>query len=175
MERLTATLSPLLAQGNPGNCSHQRPAKRTSLYKGTRSSTIQRTDVEQQSRNSYWKISEKLLLSLHSEVSTYSTTDSQTFPEEKGRCKADNIWYFVYGTELGHLQMRKLLSIATGRCMNHWSFQEHTDWMAYTRVGGSHFELQAASSFFEMPVFICNTSQSGYQGYKRNYSHQGNY
>ena len=153
VERLTATLSPLLAQGNPGNCSHQRPAKRTSLYKGTRSSTIQRTDVEQQSRNSYWKISEKLLLSLHSEVSTYSTTDSQTFPEEKGRCKADNIWYFVYGTELGHLQMRKLLSIATGRCMNHWSFQNtQIGWLACARVWGSHFELQAAASLFEMPM-----------------------
>ena len=64
--------------------------------------------------------------------------------------------------------MRKLFSKATGRCMNHWSFQEHTDWMACTRVWGSHIELQAASSFFEMPVFLCNTSQSGHQGYKWN-------
>jgi len=41
---------------------------------------------------------------------------------------------------------------------------EHTDWMACTRVWGSHIELQAASSFFKMPVFLCNTSQSGHQG-----------
>jgi len=40
---------------------------------------------------------------------------------------------------------------------------EHTDWMACTRVWDSHIELQAASSFFEMPVFLCNTSQSGHQ------------
>ena len=56
------------------------------------------------------------------------------------RCKADNIWYIVSGTELGHLKMRKLFSKATGRCMNHWSFLEHTDWMACTRcVGFTHW------------------------------------
>ena len=124
------------------------------------------TDIEQQSRNSYWKITEKLLCSPHSKVSTYFTS-SETFLKKKEGAKQIKL-YIVYGSELGHLKMRKLFSKATGRWMNHWSFQEHTDWIACTRVWGSHIELQAASSLFEMPVFLCNTSQCGHQGYKWN-------
>ena len=41
-------------------------------------------------------------------------------------------------------------------------------WLVQECAWGLHIELQAASSFFEMAVFLCNTLQSGHQGYKWN-------
>lgn len=83
--------------------------------------------------------------------------------------------HIVYGTELAHLQMRKLLVefVKSNRKMFEplvitETFDKHIERMTCARVWGSHIELQAAASLFEMPVFISTTglgSQSE-QGYK---------
>ena len=87
-----------------------------------------------------------------------------------GNCLFRSLAHIVYGTELGHVQMRKLLVgfVKSNRQMFEpliirGTFDEHIDRMTCARVWGSHIELQAAASLFEMPVFVCTTSQSGYK------------
>ena len=95
-----------------------------------------------------------------------------------GNCLFRSLAHIVYSTELGHLQMRKLLVVFVKSNRQMFepliiprTFDEHIDRMACARVWGSHIELQAAVSLFEMPVFLCTctTSQSGHEGYKWNF------
>ena len=90
-----------------------------------------------------------------------------------GNCLFRSLAHIVYGTEHGHLQMRKLLVefVKSNRQMFEpliigETFDQHTERMACARLWGSHIELQAAASLFEMPVFLCTTSRSEYQVYK---------
>ena len=81
----------------------------------------------------------------------------------------------MYGTEHAHLQMRKLLVefVKSNRQMFEplvirETFDKHIERMTCAQVWGSHIELQAAASLFEMPVFICTTGNASQfeQGYK---------
>lgn len=90
-----------------------------------------------------------------------------------GNCLFRSLAHIVYGTQCCHLQMRKLLVefVKSNRQMFEpliiaETFDQHIDRMACARVWGSHIELQAAASLFEMPVFLCTTSQSEHQEYK---------
>ncbi len=80
-------------------------------------------------------------------------------------CLFRSLSHIVYGTELGHPEMRKLLLDFVKRNRQMFepllitaTFEEHTERMAYNRVFGSHVELQAAASLFEMPVYLCTIS-----------------
>ena len=72
--------------------------------------------------------------------------------------------HIVYGTEHAHLQMRKLLVefVKSNRQMfeplvTRETFDKHIEWMTCARLWGSHIELWAAASLFEMQVFIRTT------------------
>ena len=90
-----------------------------------------------------------------------------------GNCLFRALAHIVYGTQCCHLQMRKLLVefVISNRQMFEpliiaETFDQHIDRKACARVWGSHIELQAAASLFEMPVFLCTTSQSEDKHYK---------
>jgi len=88
-----------------------------------------------------------------------------------GNCFFHLLAHIVYGTVPDHFQMRKLFvefQVKSNGQMfepmiTQGTFVEHIDQMACASVWSSHIELQAAASIFEMPIFLCTTSQSRHQ------------
>ena len=90
-----------------------------------------------------------------------------------GNCLFQSLAHIGHGTEHGYLQMRTLLVTFIKSNIKAFepliigaTFDQHIDQMANARVWGSHVELQAAASLFNMPVFLCTTSHSANHEYK---------